>query len=60
MTEFLDMGGYAAFVWPSWIIAVVVILGISIMSYRHDHNIKTETDRFDAMMMKSKKGKSDG
>jgi len=60
MTEFLDMGGYAAFVWPSWIVAVVVILCISIMSYRHDCNIKTETDRLDAMMMKSKKGKSDG
>ena len=60
MTEFLDMGGYAAFVWPSWIIAVVVILGISIMSYSHDRNIKSETDRLEAALKASKKGKSDG
>ncbi len=33
-TEFLDMGGYAAFVWPSYIIAAVVMVVLAIASWR--------------------------
>lgn len=28
MTEFLSMGGYAAFVWPAYAIAALVLLGL--------------------------------
>ena len=48
MAEFLNMGGYAAFIWPSWIIAVVVILGITLLSYSHDKKIKQGIERLDA------------
>lgn len=32
MASFWDMGGYAAFVWPSWIIAILIVLVISARS----------------------------
>lgn len=32
MASFFEMGGYAAFVWPSWGLAVTVIMIISIRS----------------------------
>ena len=28
MNDFLDMGGYAAFIWPAYLIAAVVLGGI--------------------------------
>lgn len=34
MTEFLAMGGYAAFIWPSYLIAAIVMLGLLIVSVR--------------------------
>lgn len=34
MTEFLDMGGYAAFVWPSYGIALLVMAGLAVTSVR--------------------------
>jgi len=34
ISEFLDMGGYAAFVWPSYIIAAVVMVILAIASWR--------------------------
>lgn len=32
MSAFLDMGGYAAFIWPAYAIALVVMLGIVVQS----------------------------
>ena len=60
MAEFFDMGGYAAFVWPSWIVTVAVIIAITILSYSHDCKIKSETDRLDAALKASKKDQSNG
>lgn len=34
MSEFLDMGGYAAYVWPSYAISAVVLIGMLIASLR--------------------------
>ncbi len=34
MTEFLQMGGYAAYVWPSYAIAAIVMLGLLFGSLR--------------------------
>ncbi len=28
MSEFLDMGGYAAFVWPTWGVSMTVLVGL--------------------------------
>ncbi len=34
MTEFLHMGGYAAYVWPSYGIATIVLLGLLVASWK--------------------------
>ena len=34
LDRFLDMGGYARFVWPAYGIAVVVLAGMAVQSYR--------------------------
>ncbi|WP_207485621.1 heme exporter protein CcmD [Arenibaculum pallidiluteum] len=34
MTEFLSMGGYAAYVWPSYAIAAIVLLGLLVSTLR--------------------------
>jgi heme exporter protein D len=34
MTEFLAMGGYAQFVWPAYGLAVLVLGGMALQSYR--------------------------
>ena len=34
VSTFLDMGGYAAFVWPSYAITAVVLVGMLVASLR--------------------------
>jgi len=45
MTEFLQMGGYAAFIWPSWGLAVLVLLGVTVSSLRHGRRIQKEIEQ---------------
>ncbi len=34
MAEILDMGGYALYVWPSFIVAALIMLGMVVSSLR--------------------------
>ena len=34
MREFLDMGGYGAYVWPSYALAVAVLAGQALAAWR--------------------------
>ncbi len=34
MSAFLDMGGYAAFVWPAYGVAAVVLIGLAVFALR--------------------------
>ena len=34
MSEFLAMGGYAAYVWPSYILVALVMVGLLLVSWR--------------------------
>jgi heme exporter protein D len=34
MTHYLAMGGYAAFVWPAYAIALAVLGGVTVQSWR--------------------------
>ena len=34
MAEFFDMGGYAAYVWPSFAISAAVLIAIAVQSYK--------------------------
>jgi heme exporter protein D len=34
MTAYFSMGGYAAFIWPSYVLAVVLLLGVFALAAR--------------------------
>lgn len=34
MTQFFEMGGYAAFVWPAYGVAAAVLIGLLVQSLR--------------------------
>ena len=40
MQEFLDMGGYASFVWPSYGVTAVVMVGLLIASLRKQKSVE--------------------
>lgn len=45
MSEFLDMGGYAATVWPSYGAAVAILAGLLIASLRESARRRRELER---------------
>ena len=45
MNEFLAMGGYGAFVWPSYLITAIVMLGLLIVSVRTWRDSKSTLDK---------------
>ncbi len=45
MSEFLAMGGYAAFVWPSYLIAAIVMLGLLVVSVRTWRDSKSTLEK---------------
>lgn len=49
MATFFEMGGYAAFVWPSWIIGLIVLLAVSLISFNHDRRIKMQLSKLDVL-----------
>jgi heme exporter protein D len=34
MAEFFEMGGYAAFIWPAYIAAILLMVGLLVVSLR--------------------------
>jgi heme exporter protein D len=42
LSEFLAMGGYAAYVWPAFGFALVVLLGLLMQSWRAAHRREAE------------------
>jgi len=48
MSEFLDMGGYAAFVWPAYGIAALVLGGMLAASLSSWRARRTMLDRLEA------------
>ena len=34
MSEFLSMGGYAVFVWPAFLVSLIVLVGLTVVSLR--------------------------
>lgn len=47
MQEFLNMGGYAAFVWPSYVISAVLLIALVYGSVRRLHRIQREIKPLD-------------
>lgn len=50
MLEFLSMGGYAAFVWPSWITGVVVMLCITMISRARTQATRRKLDQLQQIL----------
>ncbi len=48
LSEFLDMGGYAHFIWPSYAVVAVVMLGLLIISQRELRTAQRDLDTLDA------------
>ncbi|NOX83642.1 MAG: heme exporter protein CcmD [Alphaproteobacteria bacterium] len=48
MSEFLQMGGYARFVWPAYIVSALVIGGLSLAIWRRGRALQRQLSRFDA------------
>lgn len=48
MSEFLAMGGYAAFVWPAYGVAGVVLAALVIESLAADRRARRELARLEA------------
>jgi heme exporter protein D len=49
MSEFLAMGGYAAFVWPSYAVAVGALVALAGVSFRQWRAAKAEVARLEAL-----------
>ena len=45
MSEFLTMGGYAAFIWPSYLITAIVMLGLLVVSIRTWRDSKSTLEK---------------
>jgi heme exporter protein D len=46
MTDFLAMGGYAAYVWPAYAVTAVGLIGITLASLRALHKARRDQARF--------------
>jgi len=44
MSDFLTMGGYAAFVWPAYGVAAVLLVGLLVLSLRSMRQRETLVD----------------
>lgn len=48
MSEFLKMGGYAVFVWPSYGLSALVLTGLLVLSWRGYHARKRQVEALEA------------
>ncbi|MDD3447062.1 MAG: heme exporter protein CcmD [Zavarzinia sp.] len=51
--QFLAMGGYAAYIWPSFILTFAVVIGLAVVSWRR---LKREEARL-ALLEQSRPGR---
>ena len=50
MQEFLDMGGYAAFIWPCFIVSAVLLGGLLVVSRRQLNTTQATLTALEAEM----------
>jgi len=51
MSEFLDMGGYAAFVWPSYAVTALVLIAVFVSSHRFLKSTERELESLQREMI---------
>lgn len=49
MSEFLSMGGYAAFVWPSYGLTALVMAGLAVWAWRSQRAARARVARLEAL-----------
>ena len=59
MSEFLDMGGYAAFVWPAYGLTALVMLGLLITTRQTLRKRRAELDRLEAEMPRRRRSRGE-
>ena len=61
MAEFLNMGGYAAFIWPAWGVGVMILVMITAHSFTRQNRAQTKLSMLEAARKSTgKKAKSNG
>jgi heme exporter protein D len=50
MQEFFDMGGYAAFIWPCFIVSAVLLVGLLVVSQRQLRTTEATLNALEAEM----------
>jgi heme exporter protein D len=50
LSEFFNMGGYAAFIWPCFIVSALFLLGLLVESQRRFKSVKITLDALEAEM----------
>ena len=48
MTEFFTMDGYAVYIWPSYVLAIVVVAGLAVFSLVRHARIRAELERLES------------
>ena len=56
MSEFLAMGGYAAYVWPAFGFAVVVLLGLLVQSWHAARRREAELEQLRQLVRAGRTG----
>lgn len=57
--EFLQMGGYAGFVWAAWGIAFVAIVGLVIRAYQHEKFWHCEVEKLEAQLNQKRQAENE-
>jgi heme exporter protein D len=51
---FLDMGGYAGFVWPAYALAAAILVGLLVVSLRQLHRAEADLEALGAARPKAR------
>ncbi len=46
MAEFFQMGGYGGYVWPAYLVSVLVIGGLAVSIWRRGRSLRRQLKRF--------------
>ena len=54
ISEFLDMGGYAAFIWPCFIVSAMMLVGLLVTSQRRLKSLQANLKDLEVEMLNRK------
>lgn len=60
MHDFLSMGGYAAYIWPAWLIGVFILGGITFASIQRYQKYSAKLSELNASLTLTENGADNG